>query len=225
MWVRRRAEIEELLVEGLPVGLERELSADAGPPAAAYPFLLRRRLRDFLQALDAHAKAVRGAAPAGEGSEGAAEAPFLAADSSSGAEEGALAPACGALRRHWLLLGPRGSGKSVLLGLAAAWARANGWLVLYVPRARHWVQGGLYYPHPHAPPPAHDQGAQQPWGARCSLWDTPVQAQQVLEVRACVACSLHAPSPLAKHALWQAGQPGRADERRLCLRWCMCSTC
>lgn len=185
----RRAEIEGLLVEGLPVGLERELSPDAGPPAAAYPFLLRKNLRDFLQALDAHARAVRGAESTARGAgEGGGEAsdPLLAGGAASGAGTGAVAPSSGALRRQWLLVGPRGSGKSVLLGLAAAWARANGWLVLYVPRARDWVRGGLYYPHPHAPAVASAQGLARPQGARCTLWDTPVQAQQALEVRAWV---------------------------------------
>jgi small subunit ribosomal protein S29 len=46
------------------------------------------------------------------------------------------------------------------------WAREEGWLVLYVPSAKEWTHGGFFYKHP-----------------QTGLWDTPVQAENVLKVR------------------------------------------
>lgn len=46
------------------------------------------------------------------------------------------------------------------------WAREEGWLVLYVPSAKEWTHGGFFYKHP-----------------LTGLWDTPVQAENVLKVR------------------------------------------
>eukprot|EP00897_Mesotaenium_endlicherianum_P004279 jgi/Mesen1/387/ME000010S_10844 len=67
-------------------------------------------------------------------------------------------------RRHFLLEGLHGSGKSFALATAVLWARANGWLTFYVPRAKEWTSGGFFYKHP---------GSEE--------WDTPVQARTVLQ--------------------------------------------
>lgn len=50
------------------------------------------------------------------------------------------------------------------------WARTEGWLVLYVPKGREWTHGGLFYKNPNT-----------------SLWDTPMQAAKVLQVRKVLA--------------------------------------
>lgn len=62
--------------------------------------------------------------------------------------------------------GPRSCGKSIALAMLVHWARTEGWLVLYVPKGREWTHGGLFYKNPNM-----------------GLWDTPVQAAKVLQVR------------------------------------------
>lgn len=59
-------------------------------------------------------------------------------------------------------------GKSTVLAMLVNWARKEGWLVLYVPRGRDWTLGGLFYKNPET-----------------NLWDTPVQAVNILQVRTC----------------------------------------
>lgn len=53
-----------------------------------------------------------------------------------------------------------------MLAMLVHWARAEGWLVFYVPRGRDWTHGGFFYKNP-----------------QTDLWDTPVQAENVLKVR------------------------------------------
>ncbi|KAL3701742.1 hypothetical protein R1sor_019764 [Riccia sorocarpa] len=56
------------------------------------------------------------------------------------------------------------SGKSAALAMLVHWARIQGWLVFYVPCARDWTSGGMYYKNEHT-----------------GLYDTPVQAKTILE--------------------------------------------
>jgi small subunit ribosomal protein S29 len=44
------------------------------------------------------------------------------------------------------------------------WAREEGWLVLYAPKAREWTHGGVFYKNP-----------------QTGFWDTPIQAENVLK--------------------------------------------
>jgi hypothetical protein len=67
-------------------------------------------------------------------------------------------------KKHILLDGPVGSGKSVAVAMLVQWARARGWLVFYIPSGRGWTHGSLYY--------------RQETG----LVETPVTAQMALEV-------------------------------------------
>lgn len=68
-------------------------------------------------------------------------------------------------RKKIVLDGPRSCGKSIALAMLVHWARNEGWLVLYVPKGREWTHGGFFYRNP-----------------RTGLWDTPVQAANVLHV-------------------------------------------
>lgn len=70
------------------------------------------------------------------------------------------------LRKQIVLDGPLSCGKSIALAMLVHWARKEGWLVLYVPRGREWTHGGLFYKNPDT-----------------NLWDTPVQAVNILQVR------------------------------------------
>lgn len=65
-----------------------------------------------------------------------------------------------------MLDGPVSSGKSIALAMLVQWAREEGWLVLYVPSGKEWTHGGFFYKHP-----------------LTGLWDTPVQAENVLKAR------------------------------------------
>ncbi|KAG6553608.1 hypothetical protein Mapa_004522 [Marchantia paleacea] len=55
-------------------------------------------------------------------------------------------------------------GKSAALAMLVHWARAQGWLVFYVPSGRDWTSGGMYYKN-----------------EQTGLYDTPVQAKVALE--------------------------------------------
>lgn len=77
-----------------------------------------------------------------------------------------------------LLDGPRSCGKSIALAMLVHWARSEGWLVLYVPKGREWTHGGFFYKNPNT-----------------GLWDTPVQAARVLQVRKFT--TFYCSSPLA----------------------------
>ncbi|KAF3454836.1 hypothetical protein FNV43_RR05284 [Rhamnella rubrinervis] len=68
------------------------------------------------------------------------------------------------VRKQIVLDGPVSCGKSIALSLLVHWARDEGWLVLYVPRGREWTHGGFFYKNP-----------------QTGLWDTPVQADNVLK--------------------------------------------
>lgn len=67
-------------------------------------------------------------------------------------------------RKQIVLDGPVSCGKSIALAMLVQWAREEGWLVFYVPRGREWTHGGFFYKHPET-----------------GLWDTPVQAENVLK--------------------------------------------
>lgn len=68
-------------------------------------------------------------------------------------------------RKQIVLDGPVSCGKSSALAMLVHWARQEGWLVLYVPKGRDWTHGGLFYKNP-----------------QTGLWDTPVQAANILRV-------------------------------------------
>lgn len=70
------------------------------------------------------------------------------------------------VRKQIVLDGPVSCGKSVALAMLVQWAREEGWLVFYVPRGGEWTHGGLFYKNPET-----------------GLWDTPVQAENVLKAR------------------------------------------
>ncbi|KAJ8559449.1 hypothetical protein K7X08_003507 [Anisodus acutangulus] len=67
-------------------------------------------------------------------------------------------------RKQVVLDGPVSCGKSIALAMLVHWARDEGWLVLYVPKGREWSHGGFFYKNP-----------------KTGLWDTPVQAANVLQ--------------------------------------------
>ncbi|KAK7333158.1 hypothetical protein VNO80_29922 [Phaseolus coccineus] len=67
-------------------------------------------------------------------------------------------------RKQVVLDGPVSCGKSIALAMLVQWAREEGWLVLYVPKGKEWTHGGFFYKHP-----------------QTGLWDTPVQAENVLK--------------------------------------------
>ncbi|TKY47221.1 28S ribosomal protein S29 [Spatholobus suberectus] len=68
------------------------------------------------------------------------------------------------VRKQVLLDGPVSCGKSIALAMLVQWAREEGWLVFYVPKGKEWTHGGFFYKHP-----------------QTGLWDTPVQAEDVLK--------------------------------------------
>ena len=70
------------------------------------------------------------------------------------------------LRKQVVLDGPVSCGKSIALAMLVHWARDEGWLVFYVPRGRDWTHGGFFYKNPNT-----------------GLWDTPLQAENVLKAR------------------------------------------
>mmetsp|Transcript_17599 Transcript_17599/g.34615 ORF Transcript_17599/g.34615 Transcript_17599/m.34615 type:complete len:499 (+) Transcript_17599:160-1656(+) len=74
-----------------------------------------------------------------------------------------------------LLMGERGMGKSISLQLAVMWARARGWIVMYVPDAREYVteKGAIQYGTGTAAPLAQSKLRPklltQPLGAQAAL--------------------------------------------------------
>ncbi|KAL7582452.1 hypothetical protein Lser_V15G42134 [Lactuca serriola] len=68
------------------------------------------------------------------------------------------------VQKQIVLDGPVSCGKSIALAMLVHWARDEGWLVLYVPEGRSWTHGGLFYKNP-----------------QTGLWDTPVQAANILQ--------------------------------------------
>lgn len=77
------------------------------------------------------------------------------------------------VRKQIVLDGPVSCGKSIALAMLVQWAREEGWLVLYVPQGKQWTHGGFFYKHP-----------------QTGLWDTPVQAENVLKVRLIISLFL-----------------------------------
>lgn len=108
---------------------------------------------------------------------------------------------------HMLLDGWAGSGKSCALFAAVAWARANGWLTLYVPSAFSLTQGGLYFK-------SEDGLWDTPWAARYLL-----QSVQVREVagagcspagcRPACCCPAQRPGPTCASAGPASDRPTR----------------
>ncbi|PKA57420.1 hypothetical protein AXF42_Ash013608 [Apostasia shenzhenica] len=68
------------------------------------------------------------------------------------------------VKKQIILDGPVSCGKSITLAMLVHWARSKGWLVLYVPRGKEWTHGGFFYRNPNN-----------------DLWDTPVQAANILK--------------------------------------------
>ncbi|XP_062015617.1 uncharacterized protein LOC133732151 [Rosa rugosa] len=68
------------------------------------------------------------------------------------------------VKKQIVLDGPVSCGKSTALAMLVHWAREEGWLVLYVPRGKDWTHGGFFYKNP-----------------QTGLWDTPVQAENILK--------------------------------------------
>ncbi|GMY10486.1 28S ribosomal protein S29, mitochondrial-like [Fagus crenata] len=68
------------------------------------------------------------------------------------------------LRKQIVLDGPVSCGKSIALAMLVHWARDEGWLVFYIPRGREWTHGGFFNKNPET-----------------GLWDTPLQAANVLK--------------------------------------------
>lgn len=62
-------------------------------------------------------------------------------------------------------------GKSITLAMLVHWARNEGWLVFYVPKGQQWTHGGFFYQN-----------------NQTGLWDTPVQAANILQARALSVC-------------------------------------
>jgi len=98
---------------------------------------------------------------------------------------GGREPAAGVRQGHFLLQGPRGSGKSTALAAAVEFSRLCGAVVLYVPSCLGLIDGGMYHKN-------EDRGG----------WDTPDHARRLIE--GLVASHGHrlerAPAP--------AGRPG-----------------
>ncbi|KAF8402539.1 hypothetical protein HHK36_010624 [Tetracentron sinense] len=68
------------------------------------------------------------------------------------------------VRKQIVLDGPVSCGKSIALAMLVHWARDEGWLVFYVPKGREWTHGGFFYKN-----------------LQTDLWDTPVQAANILQ--------------------------------------------
>ncbi|KAJ1381262.1 Ribosomal protein S23/S29, mitochondrial [Sesbania bispinosa] len=77
------------------------------------------------------------------------------------------------VRKQVVLDGPVSCGKSIALAMLVQWAREEGWLVFYVPKGKEWTHGGFFYKHP-----------------QTGLWDTPVQAENVLKARLRISLSV-----------------------------------
>eukprot|EP00271_Cylindrocystis_brebissonii_P004017 TRINITY_DN15357_c0_g1_i1.p1 TRINITY_DN15357_c0_g1~~TRINITY_DN15357_c0_g1_i1.p1 ORF type:complete len:634 (+),score=98.60 TRINITY_DN15357_c0_g1_i1:151-2052(+) len=142
---------QTLLPEGLPTSMQQEFASTASPA-----ILLRKGTLDLISCLKATETRL------GEG----AEVPSMAVDGKedfNGQQRTSLASH--GRSSSFLLEGPSGSGKSFALAQAVAWARANGWLVLYVPSGQSWLRGGFCYP------------CEREAGG----YDTPLQARSVLQ--------------------------------------------
>ncbi|GAB2235093.1 hypothetical protein Droror1_Dr00004375 [Drosera rotundifolia] len=95
------------------------------------------------------------------------------------------------VRKQIVLDGPLSCGKSIALALLVHWARNEGWLVLYVPKGRSWTHGGYFYGNP-----------------QTGLWDTPVQAENILKdflkfnenLLQQLPCQINDPIPLGEGA-------------------------
>ncbi|GAB2272430.1 hypothetical protein Dimus_007256 [Dionaea muscipula] len=95
------------------------------------------------------------------------------------------------VRKQIVLDGPRSCGKSIALALLVHWARNEGWLVFYVPKGRSWTHGGYFYKNP-----------------QTGLWDTPVQAEDILKdflkfnesLLRQLPCQIYDPIPLGEGA-------------------------
>lgn len=77
------------------------------------------------------------------------------------------------VRKQIVLDGLVSCGKSIALAMLVQWAREEGWLVFYVPKGREWTHGGFFYKNPET-----------------GLWDTPVQAANILQARILIFSSM-----------------------------------
>ncbi|XP_057953324.1 uncharacterized protein LOC131147779 [Malania oleifera] len=68
------------------------------------------------------------------------------------------------VRKQIVLDGPVSCGKSIALAMLVHWARNEGWLVFYAPNGKKWTHGGFFSKNP-----------------QTGLWDTPVQAAEILQ--------------------------------------------
>jgi len=91
-------------------------------------------------------------------------ADVLDAVRAAGGDDGAEHAASDAPRAARLLLaGPPGSGKSLTLAATVAWARAAGWVAVYVPSPARLIDGGTFA-----------------WNDAAAGWNTPLPARGVL---------------------------------------------
>ncbi|GJP43816.1 hypothetical protein CLOM_g3228 [Closterium sp. NIES-68] len=162
--------LQQFLPEGLPPSVEKEFEA-----SKSRAILLRAATKDFIHKLQA-----------------ARDHQSSSSDSSnlvepSGSPEGQVKSSSPG---SFLIRGLPGSGKTCLLLTAVLWARANGWLVFYLPKAREWTNGGLYYKHPESGGEVvgvqeggemEGGGGVGSGGRRKAVWDTPIQAQASLK--------------------------------------------
>ncbi|KAG6418071.1 hypothetical protein SASPL_120270 [Salvia splendens] len=108
------------------------------------------------------------------------------------------------VRKQIVLDGLLSCGKSTVLAMLVNWARKEGWLVLYVPRGRDWTLGGLFYKNPET-----------------NLWDTPVQAVNILQdflkfnksLLEGITCKILDPIPLGEGA--GVGWPKGRDKMQI----------
>ncbi|CAI5487707.1 unnamed protein product, partial [Closterium sp. Naga37s-1] len=163
--------LQQYLPEGLPPSMEKEFEA-----SKSRAILLRAATKDFIHKLQA-----------------ARDHQSSSSDSNSLVEptDSPEGKVNNSSPGSFLLRGHPGSGKTCLLLTSVLWARANGWLVFYVPKARKWTNNGLYYKHPET---EGEEGGEEGGrvedggegrvgggGRRKAIWDTPVQAQAALK--------------------------------------------
>eukprot|EP00793_Prasinoderma_coloniale_P001735 PRCOL_00003540-RA len=157
-------DLSAALPEGLPRPLLREIEA-CGDSDAARGVLVRAPLLELMGTLDAAQRLPAGGLAAAE------RAPAGLTPGEAAAFEAAAARATSG--RHVQLDGARASGKSVALALLVHWARANGWLAMYVPDASVITRGRV------GPKPL-GYVARAPGDDSTLGWDSPDVAAEML---------------------------------------------
>ena len=94
--------------------------------------------------------------------------------SSSGASEGGVVEQSSS--RRFYLDGWTGSGKTCAMYGLAAWARSRGWVVMYIPSAYIFVQGGRYFRRADQ----SESESEEEGPTSSPLWDTPEAAKHVM---------------------------------------------